>query len=81
MKEKIYEEIIDILKEISEDGIDEIKIDEDLKEKGINSLVFIQMLVSLEEKYDFVFEDEMLDQEKLSNIDAVADYVLKMIRE
>lgn len=81
MKEKIYEEIIDILKEISEDGIDEIKIDEDLKEKGISSLMFIQMLVSLEEKYDFVFEDEMLDQEKLSNIDAVADYVLKVIRE
>lgn len=80
MKEKIYKEIIDILKEISEDGIDDIKIDEDLKEKGISSLMFIQLLVSLEEKYDFVFEDEMLDPEKLSNIDAVADYVLKMIR-
>lgn len=79
MKEKLYEEIIAILKEISENGIDEIKIDDDFKEKGVSSLMFIQMLVSLEERYDFVFEDEMLDQEKLSNIDAVADYVLKMI--
>lgn len=72
--------MICILKEISEDGIDEIKIDDDLKEKGINSLAFIQMLVSLEEQYDFVFEDEMLDQEKLSSLDAVADYVMKMIQ-
>lgn len=79
MKEKLYEEIIAILKDISENGIDEIKIDDDFKEKGVSSLMFIQMLVSLEERYDFVFEDEMLDQEKLSNIDAVADYVLKMI--
>lgn len=38
------------------------------------------MLVLLEERYDFVFEDEMLDQEKLSSIDAVTDYVMKMIQ-
>ena len=43
-------------------------------------LIFIQMLVLLEERYDFVFEDEMLDQEKLSSIDAVTDYVMKMIQ-
>ena len=80
LKEKLYEEIILILKEISEDGIGEIKIKDDLKENGINSLIFIQMLVLLEERYDFVFEDEMLDQEKLSSIDAVTDYVMKMIQ-
>ena len=80
MKEKIYEEIVMILKEICEDGIDEIKMEDDLKEKGVSSLVFIQMLVSLEEQYDFVFDDEMLDQGKLSSIDAVVNYVMKMIQ-
>ena len=79
LKEKIYEEIILILKEISEDGIDEIKMEDDLREKGINSLMFIQLLVLLEERYDFEFDDEMLDQEKLSTIDALTDYVMKMI--
>ena len=79
LKEKLYAKIIEILKEICEDGIDEIQMKDDLKEKGINSLVFIQMLVLLEEQYDFVFADEMLDQEKLSSIDAITDYIIKMI--
>ena len=52
---------------------------DELKEKGISSLVFIQMLVLLEEQYDFVFEDEMLDQEKLSSIDVITDYIIKII--
>lgn len=79
MKEKIYAKIIEILKEICEDDIDEIQMKDDLVEKGINSLVFIQMLVLLEEQYDFVFADEMLDQEKLSSIDAITDYIIKII--
>ena len=80
MKEKLYKEIIEIFKEVSEDGIDEIKMDDILKEKGISSLTFIQMLVTLEERYDFVFDDEMLDLEKLASIDAVTDYVLTKIK-
>lgn len=79
MKEKLYAKIIEILKEICEDDIDEIQMKDELKEKGISSLVFIQMLVLLEEQYDFVFEDEMLDQEKLSSIDVITDYIIKII--
>lgn len=79
MKEKLYKEIIEIFKEVSENGIDEIEMDDILKEKGISSLTFIQMLVTLEERYDFVFDDEMLDMEKLASINAVTDYVLTKI--
>ena len=81
MKEKMYEEIVNILKDISQDVVEEIKIDDNLKEKGVDSLVYIQLLVLLEEKYNFIFEDEMLDQEKLSTITSIIDYMLKMIQQ
>ena len=77
----MYEEIVNILKDISQDVVEEIKIDDNLKEKGVDSLVYIQLLVLLEEKYNFIFEDEMLDQEKLSTITSIIDYMLKMIQQ
>lgn len=78
MREKMYEEIVEMLKSICEEDVGGIKTDDNLKEKGVNSLAYIQMLVLLEEKYNFTFEDEMLNPEILSSIDSVIDYILKM---
>lgn len=74
----MYEEIVEMLKSICEEDVGGIKTDDNLKEKGVNSLAYIQMLVLLEEKYNFTFEDEMLNPEILSSIDSVIDYILKM---
>lgn len=79
MKETIYEDIVEMIKSICGKIGDDINIDDNFKEKGIDSLEYIQLLVLLEERYNFVFEDEMLVQDSLSNIEALIEYILKMI--
>lgn len=43
---------------------------------GLNSLTYVELLVLLEEKYGFQFEDEMLSIEKLDEIDLIVEYIL-----
>jgi len=49
--------------------------DDNLQEADIDSLVFIQLLAYLENTYNITFDDEMLDPEILSTINAIIDCI------
>ncbi|MBE5869354.1 MAG: hypothetical protein E7293_10455 [Lachnospiraceae bacterium] len=61
----------------------EIKANDILAEKGIDSIKIIELVVEIELKFDFEFEDEKLTYETLRSIKDIAMYVnsrLKTIR-
>lgn len=64
-----------------EEKVNLLNADDNLNETGIDSIVFIQLLVSLEEEYDIVFEDEMLDREVLPNVTSIIDCVEKLLEK
>ena len=58
-KDDIYEMISGIL-EIDADLVKDIGEDEDFSNVGMTSISFIQLVVILEEKYNFEFKDDDL---------------------
>ena len=69
----IKKEIIYIIEKIT----DNIVLNEDsvLIESGINSMQIIQIVVELEHRFNFEFEDEKLSYETLRTIGSIAEYV------
>lgn len=59
----------------------EITYDIPLSSVGIDSVKIIQLVIALEEKFDFEFEDEMLTYQTLRNINSISDYVFKRLAE
>lgn len=59
----------------------EITYDIPLSNVGIDSVKIIQLVIALEEKFDFEFEDEMLTYQTLRNINSISDYVFKRLKE
>ncbi|MBY0217736.1 acyl carrier protein [Paenibacillus illinoisensis] len=62
MDMNIYQGIVEIITEISEDGqtLEDISPNSQLEGLGINSLTFVKMLVKLEIEFDIEFEDSEL---------------------
>lgn len=46
-----------------------------LKELGINSITFIQIIVSMEIEFDFDFNDDDLDMQKFQEINSLVKYI------
>lgn len=67
-KEDVYSLVASLL-ECDEEQVKNIKMDEDLMIYGMTSVSCIQLVVKLEEKYDFCFKDEDLLIEKLNTFD------------
>lgn len=42
---------------------------------GINSLIFLKLVVKLENEYNIIFANEKLDYKNFSNIDDLAGYI------
>lgn len=64
-KEDIYKMISELL-EINVENVKDIDKDEDLTVYGMTSISFIQLIVMLEEKYNFDCKDEDLLIEKFN---------------
>lgn len=56
-------------------SVNEVDINENLWEIGMDSLAFIRLVVSLEIETDTEFDDEVLTMEKLSSIKDFIDYI------
>jgi acyl carrier protein len=56
---------------------EEIADDEFLLGGGLNldSVIIIELVLSLEEHFDFVFEDEDISRELFSSVKSVADFI------
>lgn len=68
-----------ILDEIDKADIDEISLNQELKDIGIDSLTFVKAIVALECKYDFEFDDEMLMVSKFPTLGALVEYICSKI--
>lgn len=52
-----------------------------LSEIGLNSLKAIELIVDLENTFNFEFEDEMINYETLRTINSIAQYVYERSTE
>lgn len=51
----------------------------DLATYDVNSLLFIKLIVEIEEKYEFEFDDEYLILEKMNTIDTIYSITQKYV--
>ncbi len=68
------EKIIEIIKK-TVDFECNIGKDVKLEDMGINSLLFIRVVVALEEMFDIEFDGESLNYENFKTVDDVANYI------
>lgn len=76
MLEKI-KEIVGTVLELNEAQIENLNINADLLELGLDSLNAIEVIVNLESQFDIEVEDEDLMIDNLSTIDMLCDLVKK----
>lgn len=50
-------------------------MDENLKNIGFNSLIFVKLVVSIEDTFQFTFDDEMLDYNRYKTLRDISDYI------
>lgn len=83
MREEIEQSLRKIIMELLEltKPIEEIENDEDLTKLGMNSISTIELVVEVEAKYDFEFNDEDLLVENFKTIERLATYIEKRIGE
>lgn len=62
-----------------ENKIENLTCDLYLKDFGINSLLFIKLLVSLENEFDIEFDHASLDYNKLKTINEISNYINIML--
>lgn len=56
-------------------SMEQVGLNYDLSNLGINSLNLIKILVDIETEYDFEFEDEVLNYDYFRNLKSLIDYV------
>ena len=78
---KIKNQIINILCRYLENVTeDEIQNNENnLLRLGINSIVFIKLVVEIEKEFDIEFDDEMLDYTQFNSLGMLCAYVEKCL--
>jgi acyl carrier protein len=60
-------------------SLEEIKLDADLKEYGLNSLAFVQLVTYIEEEFSIEFDFEALNPDYLKTFKDLISYIEKKI--
>ena len=79
-KEIIKKEILNIIKNSIHDQIT-FNDNSVLNEIGIDSIKFVNMIVEIEDKYHFEFDDEMLARANFFDIQSLVEYVYEKCRK
>lgn len=58
-----------------------VKTNDLLLDIGIDSVNVIELVIEIETKFDFEFEESMLSYNTLRSIDSISEYVYKRISE
>lgn len=58
-----------------------VKTNDLLLDVGIDSVNIIELVIEIETKFDFEFEESMLSYNTLRSIDSISKYVYKRINE
>lgn len=57
-----------------------LDMEADIGELGINSLMFIKIIVAIEEEFDIEFDDDELDSSNLNTFHDFVDYVEELLQ-
>lgn len=81
MRKEIEQSLRKIIMELLEltKPVEEIANDDDLTKLGMNSISAIELVVEVEDKYDFEFNDEDLLVDNFKTIERLAKYIEKRI--
>lgn len=72
-KNIVIQVIIDCFENIHEEDV--LKNQDNLLNLGMNSIIFIEIVVNLERKFNIEFEDEMLDYSKFNSLSSICNYI------
>lgn len=75
MKHNITADAITIAEKLLNKKHGEINEKDTLEQAGIDSILFIQLVIRCEKKFHICFEDEMLIMDKFSCIGALLEYI------
>lgn len=78
MKQRIKEEIIDILNNDFDIKLRLSDFEEEIDILGIDSIIYIQLIIAVEERLNIVINDDIYD---LSQIKTMNDFYLCIIKE
>ncbi len=73
-----YKIIVKTISEISKGLLNEPDIEKDLRQQGIDSISFIQLLAELEEQLDFEFGYDDIDNLKIVSVKTLYDYIISL---
>ena len=71
----VNETLLILAEELIENVTEPITMDENLKNIGFNSLIFVKLVVSIEDTFQFTFDDEMLDYNRYKTLRDISDYI------
>lgn len=71
----INETLLILVKELIENVTEPITMDENLENIGFNSLIFVKLVVTIEDTFQFTFDDEMLDYKRYETLQDILDYI------
>ena len=78
--DKIYKELVAIIGDESKGLLKEPDIDKDLRVQGIDSISFISLLATIEEKFNFEFGYDDLDNIKPISVRTLYNYISSMTK-
>lgn len=67
--------LMELVKEIITETTEPITMDQKINEIGFNSILFIKMVVSIEDAFQFEFDDEMLNYNRYETLQNISDYI------
>lgn len=80
--EEIKKSIVELINEILEDAsVSMENCKDDFRDIMIDSLAYVRLIVSLEDFYQITFNDEFLDNTRITTIDKLAEVVYEIIEE
>lgn len=77
---KIRELICEAMDDVELD-MDSIGVEDELINYGVSSIVFIKMVIQIEEEFEIEFDDDDLDNVKFSTIKDYVDFVKMKTKE
>lgn len=78
---EMEKKILDIIKEEIELplSIDEISMEDSLVKYGVNSISFMRLVTIIEDKFNFEFDDDFLDNKRFKDVRSFINYIIKKI--
>lgn len=74
--------IVNIFLQFTEEfGLSYVNETTPFREMGIDSINFVKLVIKIEDEFDIEFEDNMLDVDKIKNLQELISYTLMLMEK